>query len=433
MTSKGEKKKPHKRKAASPWMTGTGKRRAKPFFPERPLSARPFHGLSKSGERAELTTLSLSRVLLLSLKPPPGDASVEALKTENRERLFAFSIPQPPGDPKLLEVPVEPKKIKMTFPPGVAKSIGHLGIELLKKRHVHSGLQRRSVLPSVNLSEGLKVLGLVPYNTAADNGGAPVLYKSDEEILGRQKPGFGQSSQLQESAEGGIADVGLDDKMTWVMNTTYISVADRKRDRKGHGTVAVERKVSGEGTSEDVVDGIAQSFEAVKRTVKHPTKKGVRAVETRPLVPYDAEQSKSDLLQLQINGRDPLEGCSAKGSVVKQCTVTKDEGKSLRILSSLQRSVDSLLTALSSPGEEAVEVTLLMLPEKDSKDRYRFVNGYKYEAVNMRDLLLLEGEERIEYLPFSAKLALTKLQTRDKAVNDVLAGVKRGGGQVIKR
>jgi len=361
MTSKGEKKKPHKRKAASPWMTGT------------------------------------------------GDASVEALKTENRERLFAFSIPQPPGDPKLLEVPVEPKKIKMTFPPGVAKSIGHLGIELLKKRHVHSGLQRRSVLPSVNLSEGLKVLGLVPYNTAADNGGAPVLYKSDEEILGRQKPGFGQSSQLQESAEGGIADVGLDDKMTWVMNTTYISVADRKRDRKGHGTVAVERKVSGEGTSEDVVDGIAQSFEAVKRTAKHPTKKGVRAVETRPLVPYDAEQSKSDLLQLQINGRDPLEGCSAKGSVVKQCTVTKDE------------------------GEEAVEVTLLMLPEKDSKDRYRFVNGYKYEAVNMRDLLLLEGEERIEYLPFSAKLALTKLQTRDKAVNDVLAGVKRGGGQVIKR
>ena len=55
-----------------------------------------------------------------------------------------------------------------------------------------------------------------------------------------------------------------------------------------------------------------------------------------------------------------------------------------------------MLTALSSPGEEAVEVTLLMLPEKDSKDRYRFVNGYKYEAVNMRDLLLLEGEERIE-------------------------------------
>ena len=116
MTSKGEKKKPHKRKAASPWMTGTGKRRAKPFFPERPLSARPFHGLSKSGERAELTTLSLSRVLLLSLKPPPGDASVEALKTENRERLFAFSIPQPPGDPKLLEVPVKSLTV-----PGKAK------------------------------------------------------------------------------------------------------------------------------------------------------------------------------------------------------------------------------------------------------------------------------------------------------------------------
>ena len=76
---------------------------------------------------------------------------------------------------------------------------------------------------------------------------------------------------------------------------------------------------------------------------------------------------------------------------------------------------------------------MLMLPEKDSKDRYRFVNGYKYEAVNMRDLLLLEGKERVEYLPFSAKLALTKLQTRDKAVNDVLAGVKRGGGQTIKK
>ena len=255
---------------------------------------------------------------------------MEALKTENRERLFAFSIPQPPGDPKLLEVPVEPKKIKMSFPPGVAKSIGHLGIELLKTRHVHSGLQRRSVLPSVNLREGLKVLGLVPYNTTAEGtaGGAPVLDKSDEEILGKQKPGFGQSSQLQESAEGGIADVGLDDKMTWVMNTTYISVADRKRDRKSHGTTVVERNVGGEGTSKDVVDGIAQSFDAVKRAAKHPTKRGARVVEARPLVPYDAKQSKSDLLQLQITGRNPLEGCSVKGSIVKQCTVTKDEGKS---------------------------------------------------------------------------------------------------------
>ena len=116
---------------------------------------------------------------------PPGrtaeDASIEAFKTENRERLFAFSIPQPPGDPKLLEVPVDLSNAKMDFAPEVAKKIGHLGLELLKAKHVQSGLQRRAELPAVNLGEGLKVLGLVPYGLKASGGGVPnpcLLYTS---------------------------------------------------------------------------------------------------------------------------------------------------------------------------------------------------------------------------------------------------------------
>ena len=81
---------------------------------------------------------------------PPGrtaeDASIEAFKTENRERLFAFSIPQPPGDPKLLEVPVDLSNAKMDFAPEVAKKIGHLGLELDDSLNRKHGIEDRGII-----------------------------------------------------------------------------------------------------------------------------------------------------------------------------------------------------------------------------------------------------------------------------------------------
>ncbi|UPR01470.1 hypothetical protein HOP50_07g47920 [Chloropicon primus] len=340
------------------------------------------------------------------------DPSVPSLKTENRERLFAFNLPQPPGDPKLLEVPVDSANAKMKFQPGVGKSIGHAGVGLLKTKHVHLGLQRRAELPAVNLGEGLKLLGMAPYNLAGQRELSP----EDLGILDKQKPflsGHGDDLQPNRSAAARL-DQSISGKMSWVMNTTYISVMDRQK-KKGarEGTTAMDRAEMEEGSSVDV---IKKQFDSVQTAPKHPAKSGLKMVSSTPIVPYK-RGDHNEYLELQVNDSDPYPTRGhVRSSILKQCTITTDD------------------------HAEPVEVSMLMLPEGSkgetedgTQETYKLVSGFKYGLAPSRDrFMFMLSEDKVEYVDFSAKIFLSKLQTKNKEVTDVLSSVRKSS-PVLKR
>ena len=345
---------------------------------------------------------------------PPGrtaeDASIEAFKTENRERLFAFSIPQPPGDPKLLEVPVDLSNAKMDFAPKVAKKIGHLGLELLKAKHVQSGLQRRAELPAVNLGEGLKVLGLVPYGLKASGGGVPTpsLDKGDLEILDKRKRFLGQGEGMLETRVEGKGEGISAGDMSWVMNTTYINTADFAKARRREGTTAQDRDEMAEGSSTDRID---REFEAVLKDPVHPKARGLKAVESLPIVPYNLGEYGA-YNEVHVNDADPFgERGDVQGSALAQVVFNDSE------------------------SGETVEVALVMKAEGGKEDvgggftreKCEVLGRYKWALPDSagRDYILMMGKDNVEYVDVGNKIVLSKFMGKSKKFNKELSRVSR--------
>ena len=368
------------------------------------------------------------------------DQSIEILKAENKERLYAFNLPQPPGDPKLLEFPVDLKTLKMDIDMNTAKKIGHLGIQLLQTRHMHSGTQRRAELPAVNLKEGLRVLSFVPYNLESNahgvsQGQAKKKRRLDQEdidiMVGNKKQlitkysgdGMGQRSSSSQKLND------ISGKMNWVMNTTYITsnsglskgkrrtqVKKENNNSNREGETALNKDnimlegASGTamGDSLNDLESIQKSFELVKQddTLDHPTKKGVKMVESIPLVPFKMGQGYGEHVQVQMNAIY-VSADQTKSSILKGNSIRAKQGDG-------KESVISLFTPtqVEKDGETGEEV-----------QKFKCVQMYRFEALQRgyrKGSFALSIKDGVAtYIDLNAALALKRITDREEAVNEM--------------
>ena len=337
-------------------------------------------------------------------KPKP-DLSIDFLRTENRERLFDFALPQPPGDPKLLEVPEVEQYLKNAH-------VGFLGTNLLKTVHMQSGLGRRATLPSVNLREGLQVLSFVPYDRTNGNTSkaAPMttLDAEDQELI--------EKSFLNPHQGASVRKLDITDKMSWVMNTTYI--ADFSDPRK----MVKKERAEGPARTMQVAEGpsvadIESSFESVKSDqTQHPTKKGATVVESIPIVPYKLGEY-GQYVHVQLRGSTPYKTPSqCRNSILKSISIPAGEDD-------LEEEEEDSVVPLFLKKESDAKQDATELEEKEY---YEIRKENQTDEEKGKTLLLMEKDGKLFYLLDLPRVNLTKCaQSKRKNVSESLGRYKK--------
>ena len=185
------------------------------------------------------------------------------------------------------------------------------------------------------------------------------------------------------------------------------SFADQNKDEQAVALAALVLDQCGEGDDKFA----PEKFEAVLKDPVHPKARGLKAVESLPIVPYNLGEYGA-YNEVHVNDADPFgERGDVQGSALAQVVFNDSE------------------------SGETVEVALVMKAEGGKEDvgggftreKCEVLGRYKWALPDSagRDYILMMGKDNVEYVDVGNKIVLSKFMGKSKKFNKELSRVSR--------